>query len=201
MPAGRSLLPAAALVAGLSLAGCGSSATQAADEPAGDYRVEVVEASFPSSQQVAESSKITFKVRNAGTRALPDLAVTLDSLMQRTEGTGLGTDQRPVWIVDRGPKGADSAYTNTWSLPSVPAGQTRTMTWDVTAEVPGRHEVRWRVAAGLDGRANAVLPTGGAPEGRFVVDVSGDAPQSRIDPDSGAVVDEDGRTIAAGPSQ
>ncbi len=198
MPAGRSLLPAAVVAAGLSVAGCGSSATQAADEPAGDYRVEVVEASFPSSQQVAESSKITFKVRNAGTRALPDLAVTLDGHALREM---VARAQRPVWIVDRGPKGADSAYTNTWSLPSVPAGQTRTMTWDVTAEVPGRHEVRWRVAAGLDGRANAVLASGGAPEGRFTVDVSGDAPQSRIDPDTGAVVDEDGRTIAAPPAQ
>ena len=204
MPAGRAALPLALALtslAGLGAAGCGSSATQAADEPRGDFPVEVVKASFPTQQQLAESSKITFTVRNAGTKPLPDLAVTLDSLTQRTEGTGLATDQRPVWVVDRGPKGADSALTNTWSLPTVPAGQTRTMTWDVTAEVPGRHEVRWRVAAGLDGKARAVLQGGGVPEGRFVVDVSDKPDELTIDPDSGAVVDQDGATVAAGPSK
>jgi hypothetical protein len=202
MPAGRRLLPAAVLAAGLAAAGCGSSATQADDEPRGSYRVQVLDASFPAEQEVAGTSELKIAVRNTGTRALPDLAVTLDSLQQRSEAAGLSSSERPTWVVDQGPRGADSAYTDTWSVPDVPPGQTRTLTWKVTAMVPGRHEVRWRVNAGLDGRARAVSDDGGAaPEGTFAVDVSDSPEQTAIDPETGAVTTEDGATVAAPPAQ
>jgi hypothetical protein len=200
MPAGRRALPAAAvLAAGLALGGCGG-ARQDANEPRATYRVDVEQASFPARQRVAQSERVTFRVRNASSRTIPELAVTLDSLTAFSQQPGLADASRPVWIVNRGPYGGDSAYTNTWAIPNVPAGQTRTLTWDVTAMEPGRHTVRWRIDAGLDGKARAMTAGGGTPQGRFDVDVSDAAPRLSIDPDSGAVVDDsDGQTVAAGP--
>ena len=188
MPVRRLLLPVAAtLSSGLVLAGCGGSSSGPKDEATGRYEVEVVKASFPSRQRVADPSQIVMTVKNSGRRALPDLAVTLDSLDYRSTQDGLADPSRPLWIVDAPPLGADSAYTNTWALPNVPAGQTRTLRWNVTAVKPGRHVVRWRVAAGLDGRARAVTPSGATPEGRFDVRVSGSPPNLRIDPSTGVV--------------
>ena len=42
-------------------------------------------------------------------------------------------------------------------------GHTAKFDWAVTAVAPGRHVVAWEVAAGLNGKAKAVLQGGGAP--------------------------------------
>ena len=47
------------------------------------------------------------------------------------------TAARPVWVVDEGPAGGDSAYTNTWAVGPLAEGQTRTVEWKLTA-VAGR---------------------------------------------------------------
>jgi hypothetical protein len=109
---------------------------------------------------------------------------------QNLQMTGLAHPSRPVWVVDRppgacnagcqansssgggGPGGAVTAYANTWSLGRLPAGHTATFDWSVTAVAPGHHVVAWEVAAGLAGKAKAVLADGSLPHGTFAVDVS-----------------------------
>src|SRR5215207_8086133 len=55
------LLSAAALAA---LAGCGGGERQDENEPEGDFKVEVVKASFPSKQALAKRSNLAITVRN-----------------------------------------------------------------------------------------------------------------------------------------
>ncbi len=176
------------LLAGLGAAGCGGSERQDADEPAGSFRVDVLDASFPERQRLAQQVEMTIRVRNAGERAIPNLAITVDRFSRRSQETGLADASRPVWIVDREPEGGTTAYVNTWSQDAVPPGRTRTFTWRVTATAPGRHELTYRIAAGLDGRARAVDARGRPPQGSFTVRVSPRPVRERVDPATGEVV-------------
>src|SRR5262245_26220007 len=113
-------------LAGLALAGCGSE-RQDENEPEGEFAYEVVEASFPARQSTAQHSTMRIAVRNTDDRNLPNRAVTLDTEQPgggdpagafATAATDprLADPSRPVWIVDRGPTGGDSAATNTWAV-------------------------------------------------------------------------------------
>jgi hypothetical protein len=172
----------------LFAAGCGGGKRQDADEPKGDWIVEVVDASFPKAQHLARQETMRIRVRNTENRALPNIALTVDGFSRRSEQPGLADPNRPVWIVDDGPRGGITAYTNTWALGQIPAGQTKTFEWKVTPVVAGQHRISYRVAAGLDGKAKARLSGGQRPEGSFNVSVSRAPAQSRVDPATGAVI-------------
>jgi hypothetical protein len=192
----RGLIAAIALGAALAGAGCGGE-RQDADEPSGRYRLEVVKASFPPAQHIAAPSTLSIQVRNADDRPVPDVAVTVETASRpgeapvafgtRTPDPELADPARPVWIVDAGPAGGDSAYTNTWSLGRLAAGQARTFTWRVTAIKPGRYTVRYRIAPGLNGKARLASGTRGG--GSFRVRIDDTPPRSRIGAD-GEVIRE-----------
>lgn len=187
--------PAAAVglvTAALALAACGGGERQDADEPEGTFAVEA-KASFPERQQIAGQEELEVTVRNAGQEAVPNVAVSVDSFTTASEQQGMADEQQPVWIVDEGPVNGTTAYTSTWALGRLAPGQTKTFTWKVTAIRPGKHEVKWRVAAGLDGKAKAQTPSGQVPQGTFSVDVSDTPRQTTIDPDTGEVVEAKSR--------
>jgi hypothetical protein len=112
---------------------------------------------------------------------------------------GLAHSSRPVWVVDRppgacnggcdansaggagSPGGAVSAYANTWALGSLAPGSTAKFDWAVTAVKPGHHVVAWEVAAGLNGKAKAVLSDGSLPHGTFAVTISNAPAQTYVD--------------------
>ncbi len=176
----------------LLASGCGGGAArQDEDEPAGNYSVEVVEASFPASQRLAEQVALRVRVRNADSKTIPNIAVTVDGFSRRSEQAGLADPSRPVWIIDDGPRGGVTAYTSTWALGKVRAGETKEFVWRVTPVKAGRFEVKYRVAAGLDGKAKAVVAGGERPAGSFKVSVAKEADRSRVDPDTGRVVPAD----------
>jgi hypothetical protein len=174
--------------AALVAAGCGGGDPQDAAEPSGTFAVAVVRASFPSRQHLAKPERFVIAVRNTGRRAVPDLAVTVDSFASRSQEPGVADPGRAVWIIDDGPRGGDTAYTNTWALGRLAPGQTRRFVWRVTAVQAGTHTVKWQVAAGLHGKAKAVLAGNRAPSGTITVDVSGRPAQSRVDPKTGEVI-------------
>jgi hypothetical protein len=68
-------------LAGVWLAsGCGSSASeqeQDKNEPAGEYQVRLIDASFPLDQKLAKDSTMTIAVENAGTERVPNINVTV----------------------------------------------------------------------------------------------------------------------------
>ena len=179
--------PAAALVV-LGTAACSGGASQGADEPAGTYRVAIVRSSFPVRQHVAAPTRLVIDVRNTGRKTVPDVAVTVDAFSSPSERTDLADPQRPVWIVDRPPEGGTTAYTDTWALGPLAAGETKRFVWRLTPVQPGTHRLQYRVAAGLTGEAKAVLAGDRVPEREMTVRISARPASARVDPETGAVV-------------
>jgi hypothetical protein len=67
---------AVALMA-IGVASCGGGGRQDADEPEGDFPVQIVSAGFPSKQQLAKNTNLTLSVANTGDKSIPDLAITI----------------------------------------------------------------------------------------------------------------------------
>jgi hypothetical protein len=196
------LLPALCL---LAIAGCGGGDRQDENEREGNFPVEVVKATFPAAQKLAKSSDLVVTVRNAGRKTIPDIAMTVNGLDYRKQEPDLADPGRPVFALngvqveiagfpeakDASPRGCDTAYVNTWACGPLKPNQQKTFRWSVTAVKAGDFAVKWRVAAGLDGKAKAVAPGGGpAPRGSFSGTISDAAPDVRIA--------DDGKTIVNG---
>lgn len=178
-----------ALVA-LTAAGCGGAARQDADEPSGNFRVEVVEASFPERQAIAERVELKLRVRNGSDETLRTVAVTVETepegdnaaiaFGQRSGDAGLADSGRPVWVLERGPAGGEVATTNTWSAGPLEAGEARELTWTLVAARAGRYTLGYRVSPGLTGRAQAA---GGRTSGTFDVVIDDEPVPARVGDD------------------
>ncbi len=196
----RSCLTAAALATVLLPAGCGGSPRQDADESKGNYRLEVAGAKFPASQSIAESATMSIRVRNTDTKAAPNVAVTVETdpgkpgegtaaFGQRVDDSRLSDPDRPIWVVDNGPSGGDSAATNTWALGRLKAGQTKEFKWKVTAVQPGSYTIKYRISPGLNGRAR--IASGGRTDGSFQVRIDDKPVPARVDDDGNVVRGEE----------
>ena len=196
----RSWSTAAAIATALLAAGCGGSPRQDADEPKGNYRLEVADAKFPASQSIAQSATMSIRVRNADTKAAPNVAVTVETdpgkpgegtaaFGQRVDDARLSDPERPVWVVNTGPAGGDSAATNTWALGRLKAGQTKEFRWKVTAVQAGSYTIKYRISPGLDGRAR--LARGGRTDGSFKVRIDDKPVPARVDDDGNVVRGEE----------
>jgi hypothetical protein len=193
-----------ALVA-VAVAGCGGGERQDANEPEGDFAVEVVSSTFPRQQKLARSSELAITVRNAGDQTVPNIALTVNGLNFRATQPGLADAERPQFVVngvpreiggfpeakDATPLGCDTSYVNTWACGPLKPGVEKTFVWKVTAVKSGPYKVSWRVSAGLNGKAKAVAAGGGpAPTGTFSGTVSRAAPEVRVA--------DDGKTVVTG---
>jgi hypothetical protein len=182
-------VPIALVCAAAATSGCGGGGPrQDANEPSGNFKVQVVEAKFPSKQSLATRSQMTITVKNVDTKTIPNVAVTVKSFDQRRSDPTLADPERPQFVVNTGPRGGDTAYVGTSALGALKPGQTRTFRWDVTAVVAGPYKVRYAVAAGLNGKAKAVLAGGGLPSGSFSGNVSSKPPQAHVADDGKTVV-------------
>jgi hypothetical protein len=188
-------LIAAGVLAALLAAGCGGR-RQDADEPSGEFPIEVVSARFPPAQTLSQSALMVMRVRNTGDREVPNLAITVttdastrgDSVTafgQNLADTTVANRARPVWIVDRDPSGGQSAYTNTWAFGPIPAHRAKIVRWRVTAVRAGHYVVRYRVAPGLNGKARNAA--GSKVSGSFDVTIDDTPPPSRVDEDGKVV--------------
>jgi hypothetical protein len=119
------------LLLAAGLAACGGT-RQDANEPSGNFPVQIVSADFPSKQQLAQNTNLTLAVANSGDKAIPNLAITIftsandnpsadgtttgttgtattddlptvqGSFSVRSEQQGLAIPFRPVWILETG---------------------------------------------------------------------------------------------------
>ncbi|MBV8712166.1 MAG: hypothetical protein JOY56_10330 [Solirubrobacterales bacterium] len=187
------------MCAALLLTACGGGRRQDAQEPSGRFTVQITTASFPAVQRLSERTHLVLAVHNLSGKTLPDVAVSVCNVTcafpapagqgtsaaafsEHLQMAGLARPSRPVWVLDNppdgssgsgagSPGGAVTAYSNTWALGPLPAGRTATFDFGVTAVKPGHHVVAWEVAAGLNGKAKAVLPDGSLAHGTFAVTI------------------------------
>jgi hypothetical protein len=114
-----------AALAALTLAACGSDESQDANEPSGEFEVEVTTSRFPTSQRLADTSNLVLGVENTGDEPLPELAFTIStepdgdrntegdteggaeagttangSFNIRSDQPGLANPNRPVWVLE-----------------------------------------------------------------------------------------------------
>ncbi|HSP08574.1 MAG TPA: hypothetical protein VLU92_03130 [Candidatus Dormibacteraeota bacterium] len=205
----------------LAVSACGGGARQDATEPSGKFPVAVRAAGFPSSQTLAQHTHLLIAVRNIGRKTIPNVAVTICNVTctypapkgagtsaaafsASLDQTGLANSSRPIWVVDHGPGACHyscqnggvgagvSAASNTWALGALPPGRTVIFRWGVTAVSVGHHVVAWEVAAGLNGKAHAVLANGSVPRGFFAVGISGKPAQSYVN-NNGQIVQSSGQ--------
>lgn len=203
----------ASLLAATGAAACGGDDEgQDANEPAGDFPVEVTSAKFPARQRLAETSDLVLEVENAGDETIPDLAITIYTGDEKADGPfnirseqeGLADPNRPVWILENQyPKvldesvdladldseptaGAETASTDTYAFGALGPGESITAVWRVTPVKGGTFTVHYEIAGGLDGQARAVTADGSPVEGEFVATISTKPPNTRVT-DSGEV--------------
>jgi hypothetical protein len=204
----------AGLVVGAGLGACGGDEERAdADEPAGEFPVQVTEARFPERQLLANATNLELAVENTGDEQVPDLTVTI--FIQRTadgpfsirsKQPGLADPSRPVWILEEGyPKlrapgesltelkrapsaGAEVAQPNTFAFGPMAPGDTKHMVWRVTPIDGGTYTVNYEVAAGLFGKAKAVTPGGRPVRGSFRATIETEPPETKVN-DRGRVVE------------
>ncbi len=134
---GASRTTAVGLVGLLLLAGCGGERGDE-DEPSGDFPVEVVKATFPEQQKLAQSSNLVITLRNAGDETIPNLGVGVEGFdYAKDDDPSLADRSRPVFAAngepvqiggfpeakDGSPRGCDSAYVDTWACGPARSGQ------------------------------------------------------------------------------
>jgi hypothetical protein len=191
----RGLVALGAAVASTVIAACGSS-KQGANEPSGEFPVEVTTAKFPNRQRLAETQDLKLGVKNTGEETIPNLAINIyvdqgadGSFSIRLDQPGLANPNRPVWILENGfPKlkgssaraGGETAQTNTYAFGPLAPDQEKTIVWRLTPVRGGTYELNYRIAAGLLGKAKAITEDGSTPSGSFVVTISTKPPQTHV---------------------
>jgi hypothetical protein len=260
----------------VGLAACGGGERQDADEPEGEFPVEITSAEFPALQRLAQTEDLVLSVTNTGDEEIPNLAITIftapspdaevqldaaaadpaqagaedseqdeqlaeevDQAIQEeldaaaaeegadseasttdeedlpladgsfstiSEQSGVERPSRPVWILEQGfptlvgaeippgppgeiaaGSGAVTAATNTFAFGPLAPDDSIDMVWRVTPVQAGTYTVRYRVAAGLQGKAVAENEDGSVPEGEFIVRISDAPPQTQVN-EQGEVV-------------
>jgi hypothetical protein len=190
------------------LGACGGDEKSAdANEPAGTYDLKVTAASFPTEQDLGQTSQLRIGVRNTGKKTVPALTATMaiagddggDSRLPfglRERQAGVAQPDRPVWVLSPGypkldgsdgPGGASTSNFKTFALGPLKPGETTTAVWRLSAVRAGDYTVTYRIGAGLSPEVKARTEGGVAPGGSFEVSITSEPPNTEVN-DSGEVV-------------
>jgi hypothetical protein len=191
-----------------SVVACGESSSNA-DETEGTYEMKVVKATFPTEQDLGQTSSMNIALRNTGEKTVPTTAITISIAGKEGETSmlpfgirdpqpDLAQPDRPVWVLAEGyPKaagettkrgGATTSSRKTFDFGSLKPGATVEGVWKLSAVKAGRFTVLYGVDAGLGGAAKAETDTGVEPGGSFKVQITDATPNTEVT-DSGEVVE------------
>jgi hypothetical protein len=190
------------------LAACGGESSSDSNERAGTYRMHVSEATFPTDQQLGQTSLLRLGVRNSGEETVPNLTVTISIAGKEGAASalpfgfhdpapGLAQPDRPVWVLAAGypkrgdskdPGGATTSNPRTFAFGPLKPGETSDAVWKLVAVKAGGYTLEYGVGAGLASDIKAKTKGDVAPGGSFVVDVSSEMPDTEVTP-SGEVVE------------
>ncbi len=203
-------LGVAAMAAVLTSCGGSEAGGQFSNETAGEYPVEVLRASFPKRQTVAETYDLHLDVRNSGDETIPAINTTIElpgenstlAFAYRTDQKGVAAAQRPIWVLEEGyPKlagtigrgGTGTSNRRTFNFGELAPGRTARMIWRVTAVKGGSYRIRWQISAGLGLDTTAIDAVGSQPTGVLPATISGKARLTEID--------EKGNVVPLDPAQ
>lgn len=199
---------AAGLVAlALSLGACGGGSEAGGEEAPRAYPVEVTTAKLPTAQRLGETVLLRLGARNTGQRTVPSLtmgfevegeggAVSATPFAIRSPEPELAQPDRPVWVLSEhyprlagqaGPAGGETASETVYDFGPLPAGETVTAVWELSAVRTGRYTLHYEIDASLDGSARAETAAGVQPGGSFAVRITEVPPET--------VVTDDGRVV------
>ncbi len=165
----RSCTLIGAIAASLAVAACGGGARQDANEPNGKFPVQVSTATWQLKQRLAQHTRLTITVRNAGNKVIPNIAVTICNVTcnyspHQPPGVGtsvaafaeylnmpyLANHSRPVWVVDQPPGFCGYSCLNGGPGGAVTAYSN---TWALGALAPGHSATfQWGLTAVEPGR-------------------------------------------------
>jgi hypothetical protein len=206
---------AVALAAGL--AACGGGQRQDATVPSGNYPVQVTQAKFANHQKLSEPGYLQLGIRNAGSKTIPNLAVTINTVAQGqpnvkspaySTGSGQGSFNiriddphlafpfRPVWILEEHyPKVIRPGQPLSGQLAKAPtssAASAATDTFQFGAVKPNdSKDIAWRVTPVRTGTFTV----------RYAVSASLTGGARAVTPDGGPVKGEFVATISGKPPQ
>jgi len=146
-----------------------------------------------------ENSAVSVQPQRADPRTA--IFVVNQSPVEFSQELGKGDSSLVDREVDppRGTDNAGSAYVDTYALGSLKPGETKIFRWDVTAVVAGPFKLDYRVEAGFDGKAKAVLEDGGIPKGVFEGVIDNRAPEGDVDFDDGTTILRDNEAVGPKP--
>ncbi|MBI2692252.1 MAG: hypothetical protein HYX29_09960 [Solirubrobacterales bacterium] len=156
MPA-HSLVVALLVAVAITLAGCGGGEAQNSNAQSGSWSVTVEEWKFPKRQFLGTPTDFVLKIRNTDTTAIPQLIVTIEGLRMRVKQIGAASEVRPIWLTSEVDYAQttpyNSALSSSFNLGPLAAGAVKTYKLDVTPLRRGTHEVGYKLAGDLFGKA------------------------------------------------
>jgi hypothetical protein len=191
------------------LGACGGGESSGSDEPAGTYPVRVTKSSFPTEQQLGQTTLLRIGVRNTGKRTVPALSLTIGvggrqgrnsslPFAIRDPQPGLAQPDRPVWVLaatyprlagSSEPGGASTSDPKTFGFGPLKPGETTEAVWKLSAVKAGKFNLIYRVNAGLSPQAKAVTNGNVAPGGSFATEITARLPETEVT-DSGEVIEK-----------
>jgi hypothetical protein len=197
----------AALAAAALLGACGSGSSSDV-EPTGTFHVKVTEASFPTKQNLGQTSLLRLGVRNTGKRTVPGLTVAFTIAGKQgvesplpfgvnDQEAGLAQPERPVWVLAQTyprlhgsdkPGGASTSNRKTFAFGEVKPGKTVQAVWKLSAVRPGKYTLLYTIDAGISGKARAETTGGVTPGGSFQTEITEQLPETEVT-DSGEIVE------------
>ncbi|HYF24178.1 MAG TPA: hypothetical protein VD931_00425 [Baekduia sp.] len=146
-----------AVVAVVAVAG---SDGQGPERASGRFPV-ALEAERFALRRLAGEKTLTLHVTNRGTRAIPNVVVTLDGL-RGGSGEKEMESLRPRLLLVAGPEGTDvdRPFARTFALGRVAPGERATYRWRLRALRRGPYRIRFDVRPDLGGDATAVVDGG-----------------------------------------
>lgn len=183
-----------------SIAACGGGGSSDANEAAGRYPVEVTDATFPTEQELGQTSLLRLGLRNAGRRAIPALTVSFTIAGKEGRASNLpfgirdpepelAQPDRPVWVLaehypkfagSSEPGGAETSNPKTFDFGPLKPGATADVVWKLSAVKSGRYALAYAVGAGLAAASKATTSGGATPGGSFAVHVVSSAPNKIV---------------------
>jgi hypothetical protein len=169
----------------------------------------VTAATFPTKQELGQTSLLHLGLRNTGSKTIPALTVsfTVAGEEGRTSNLPFGIHDpqpelaqpdRPVWVLaahypkfagSSEPGGAEGSDPKTYDFGPLKPGATANVVWKLSAVKSGRYALLYSVGAGLTAASKATTSGGAKPGGSFAVRIFSATP-NRVVNGAGEVVEE-----------